>query len=63
MVEVTPIRLLVVYETVNRLVNVGKRTARLRIPFAGTWAIAVESEAKGSLIESEPYTHFGEFRQ
>ena len=60
MAEVTPIRLLVVYETVNRLVNVGKRTARLRIPFVGTWTVAVESAIKGGMNESEPYTYFGE---
>jgi len=54
--EVTPIRLLVVYETVNRLVNVGKRTARLRIPFAGTWTVTVESAVKVGMTESKPYT-------
>ena len=46
MAEVSTICLLFVYETVNYLVNVRKVTTRLRIPFAGTWTIAVESAVK-----------------
>ena len=60
MAQATPIRLLV-YETVNRLVNVGKPTARLRIPFAGTWTVAVEFSVNVGLTDSKPYTYFGEF--